>query len=166
MIHHISLSAQQPLRVAQVLAQLWNGQLAPFPPHPGSYAVFSLDQVGSLIEVYPLGTELLPGEADQQVNFRQVGLPEPQLQPQTTNAVSLYSASHAAISVPASRDRIFEIAARENWRAVQCSRDGAFEVIEFWIENRLLLELLPPDLAPKYLAFMQPQSLEKLMAQV
>ncbi|MFM7425618.1 MAG: hypothetical protein ACKO7W_11605 [Elainella sp.] len=166
MIHHISLSAQEPLRVAQVLAELWNGQLTPFPPHPGSYAVFSLDQVGSLIEVYPLGTELRPGAADQQVNFSQVDLPDRQIPLRTASPVSPYSASHAAISVPVSRDRIFEIAARENWRAVHCNRDGAFEVIEFWVENRLLLELLPPDLAPKYLAFMQPQSLQRLMAQV
>lgn len=35
-------------------------------------------------------------------------------------------------------------------------RRGLFEVIELWIENRVLIELLPPTIASGYLAFMEP----------
>ncbi len=152
MIHHISIAANQPLHVAQVLAELWQGQVIPFPNHAGSYVVLTFDPHGTLIEVCPRGTELAPGEGDQGVQFIQ--------NPQS----SAYTAVHAAISVPASEAQIREIAAREGWRAVCCDRAEYFEVIEFWIENQLLLELLPPTFAAKYLAFMQPQALQQVLA--
>jgi hypothetical protein len=76
---------------------------------------------------------------------------------------SAYSATHAAISTLASEAEIIALANREGWRALRCSRDGFFDVIEFWVENRLLLELLPPDIVPKYLAFIQPQALQNFL---
>jgi hypothetical protein len=36
-------------------------------------------------------------------------------------------------------------------------------VIEFWIENHLLMEILTPELAANYLQFMNPQSLEAFL---
>jgi hypothetical protein len=36
-------------------------------------------------------------------------------------------------------------------------------VIEFWVENQLMLELLTPAIAHKYLNAMHPQNLEQLM---
>ena len=152
MIHHISIPANDPLHVAQVLSELWKGQVAPFPAHSGSYVVFTLDSSGTLIEVYPLGTELMPGSNNQQVHFS------------SNSHSSTYTATHAAISVPVDAAQIQAIADREGWRALKCDRDGFFEVIEFWVENHLLLELLPPDLSPKYLSFMQPQSLQAFLA--
>jgi hypothetical protein len=38
-----------------------------------------------------------------------------------------------------------------------CDR-GPFEVIEFWVENKLMLELLPPVQAEKYLNFLKPEN--------
>jgi hypothetical protein len=46
------------------------------------------------------------------------------------------------------------------------SRDGLFDVVEFWIENRLMLELLTPAIAPKYLNFFSPQQLKELKSQL
>ncbi len=69
MIHHISLSVQNPQHVAQVLAEAINGQAFPFFPHPGSYMVFPLDEHGTGIELYPLKTQLIPGEGDNQCMF-------------------------------------------------------------------------------------------------
>ena len=37
MIHHISISAQNPQHVAIVLAEVVKGQAVPWTPHPGSY---------------------------------------------------------------------------------------------------------------------------------
>lgn len=151
MIHHISIPAENPFKVAQVLSELWNGQVAPFYPYTSSYVVFKLDDRGTLIEIYPLGTELFPGTGDDQVSFTE--------NPRS----SAYSATHAAISTVASEEEIIAIANREGWRALRCSRDGFFDVVELWVENRLLLELLPPDIAPKYLEFMQPKALQKFL---
>lgn len=53
---------------------------------------------------------------------------------------------------------------REGWRVVRRNRDSFFEVIKFWVENRLMLELLPPVLAQQYLEFTKPQNIEKFLA--
>lgn len=153
MIHHISIAANHPQHVAHVLAELCQGQSAPFPAYAGSYLVLALDPQGTMIEVHPHGTELRPGQEDE-ISYV------------THNpSASAYSAVHAAISVSTSEAQIRDIAAREGWRVMHCDRQGYFEVIELWIENQWLLELLPPDLAPQYLAFMQPQSLQQFLAQ-
>lgn len=152
MIHHISIAAENPYRVAQVLGELLIAQVAPFPPHPGSYIVMPLDEFGTAVEVLPLGTELCPGENDEQVQFVQ------------SHAASRLTATHAAVSVQLSQAEIEQIAAREGWRAVLCDRDGFFEVIEFWLENRFMLELLTPALASKYLEFTKPQNVLKFIA--
>jgi len=139
MIHHISIPAENPRRVAEVLAELWGGRSLPFAPLPGSYIVIVDDGRGSAIEVTPLGMELAPGVGDEQA------------QPLVNDNASPFTATHAALSVPAREEHIKEVAAREGWRAVTCDRGGAFEVVEFWIENRLLVEMLPPAMQRRYL---------------
>jgi hypothetical protein len=111
-----------------------------------------MDEFGTAIEVLPMGTELALEEDSDQVQFIQ------------TQAMSRLTATHAAISVPVSQARIEQIAAREGWQSRLCDRDGFFEVIEFWVENRLMLELLTPALASKYLEFTHPQNLLKVFA--
>ncbi|XGV99878.1 MAG: hypothetical protein ACAF41_13220 [Leptolyngbya sp. BL-A-14] len=152
MLHHFSIAAENPVRVAQALADLLNGEFAPFPPHPGSFMALSLDNYGTMIEVYPAETELMPGFGAEQVTF-------------SSNAfASPFSATHVAISVPLSQEEIEGIAAREGWRAVRCNRDGFFDVIEVWVENKLMLEFLTPAMAAKYVDFMQPENLAKFLA--
>ncbi|MEA5571113.1 hypothetical protein [Calothrix sp. UHCC 0171] len=141
MIHHISIAAHHPQHVAQVLAEVLKANVAPFPPHPGSYFVIPFDEQGTAIEVYPLGSELLPGDADEQCHFR------------INDRASEFTATHAAISVPVSREEIEEIGKREGWRVVYCDRESFFDVIEFWVENRLMIEFLTPQMASKYLKF-------------
>lgn len=151
MIHHLSIAAKNPLHVAQVLAEIWQGQVAPFPPHPGSFMVIAMDEFGTMIEVYPAGTTLIPGSAE--VKFAHQPTPAP------------YHATHAAVSVPSSREEIEQIAAREGWQVRYCSREGFFEVIEFWVENTMLIELLTPAMATRYLTFMQPANLAQFFAE-
>ncbi|BAY30832.1 hypothetical protein NIES2107_26800 [Nostoc carneum NIES-2107] len=141
MIHHISFAVNNPHHVAQVLAEILKAEAVPFPPHPGSYMVIPFDEHGTAIELYPSGTQLEPGEGDQQCEFVQ-------------NATSpKYVDIHAAISVPASQEEIQKIGDREGWRTVRCTRETFFDVIEFWIENRIMIELLTPEMATQYLQF-------------
>jgi hypothetical protein len=151
MIHHISIPANNPRHVAEVLAKIFGGKAAPFPPHPGSYLAVTYDEYGTMIEVYPLGIELIPGTGEQQVQF------------QDNTHPSQFYGIHAAISVPANQEQIEEIAASEGWRALRCNR-GNFEVIEFWIENHLMLEFLTPEMASQYLDFTQKRNLEQFFA--
>ncbi|MBE9180000.1 hypothetical protein IQ268_15630 [Oculatella sp. LEGE 06141] len=154
MIHHISIAANDPLHVAQVLAEMFAGQAIPFPEHPGSYIALPLDLHGTMIEVHPRGTELMPGSGMEACQARQNSNPSP------------YTATHAAISVSTSEDHIRAIAEREGWHIAQFSRQDFFDVIEVWVENQLLLEFLPPALAAKYLDFMQSTQLKQILAAV
>jgi hypothetical protein len=142
MIHHISIPARDPEHVARVIAELWQTVALPFPPYPDSFVVITDDGHGTDIEIAPLGIEFMPGEGDQQAQIIRKESPSP------------FSATHAALSVPVSEERIKEIAAREGWRAATLERGSFFQVVEFWIENRLLLELLPPNMVQRYLDFM------------
>ncbi len=97
MIHHMSISAQNPQHVAEVLAKIFKGQTVPFPPHPGSPMVLAMDEYGTAIEVYPAGTEVVPGIDDWA---------KPTLRERDSCAfirqpkISRFSAVHVAISVP------------------------------------------------------------------
>jgi hypothetical protein len=153
MLHHISVAVNNPQHVANVLAEIFQGSAIPFPPHPGSYMTVAGDKFGTLIELYPLGTELIPDAIDGQVGF--------QAQAQSAG----YIPFHAAISVPCNLEEIERIGAREGWRAYPCNRDGLFDVVELWVENRLMLELLTPTMATKYMECLNPEHLPALIEQ-
>jgi hypothetical protein len=154
MLHHISIAVNQPQQVAEVMAEIFQGQAMPFPPHPGSYMVLAMDEFGTLIEFYPMGTVLVP-----ELNQGQVGF-------ETTSQLATYTSFHAAISVPISLEEIERIADRAGWPIYVCSRDGLFDVVELWVENRLMLELLTPTMAEKYLQLFHPDQLEANLRQL
>ena len=55
------------------------------------------------------------------------------------------------ISLPLEQSEIESIAERKKWRCIRTSR-GYFDVIEFWLENTVLVELATPELAQQYTA--------------
>ncbi len=139
MIHHLSIPAQDPLHVAKTLVDLFNGKLSRVGPYDNSYIAWAGDEHGTAIEVFPVGTELLPDAGQGQANFRH-------------NPVSSgFVTTHAAVSVNRNTDEIIALAAREGWRALELSR-GSFNVIEFWIENRVMLELMTAEMTKAYLS--------------
>jgi hypothetical protein len=139
MIHHLSIPAAQPSHVAQVLAELLGGSVSRFGPYRDSYIAWADDEFGTAFEVLPLGTELFLDQREGYCNFRHNG------------AHTGFITTHAAVSVQRSKDEVIALAAREGWRAQELSR-GSFRVIEFWIENRVMLEVLTADMAAEYLA--------------
>ena len=138
MIHHLSIPAQDPHHVAMTLVELFNGRLSRFGPYKNSYIAWAGDEHGTAIEVFPVGTELYPDTGQGQANFKH------------NPASSGFVTTHAAVSVNRSKDDIMALAAREGWRAVELSR-GSFDVIEFWIENRVMLELMTSEMTLAYL---------------
>jgi hypothetical protein len=143
MLHHISFPASDPYRVARVLAELTNGQYFEFPVTPGAYMVNFSDAHGSALEIIPADRVWLPG-ADEV----EVGSAEP---------TGRCSGFHVAISVPVSRERIEEVGAREGWLVRACDR-GPFQLIELWVENRFMIEMLTSAMTPAYLSFMKPET--------
>lgn len=141
MIHHLSIAAQNPEHVAGVLAEIMGGMVVPFPPNPGSFFALQMDDHGSGVEVHPAGLELQPGDA--------VGAGFAKGEPHH------FSAVHFALSVATDGDAVEKIAAREGWKCYRCNR-GPFHVIEVWLENETMVEVLPPEYASEYLAFTRP----------
>ncbi|MBI4751294.1 MAG: hypothetical protein HY774_22670 [Acidobacteria bacterium] len=146
MIHHISISAKNTRKVADILAEVIGGQVAPAPPEfpSDSWFVLARDEYGSFIEVMPYGTELQPGDGIPTFIQTQPGSP--------------YSASHALISVTAPCNHIVQIGEREGWKTERCHR-GPFELIEFWVENRILIEFTTPEMTAQYIEFLTNTSL-------
>jgi hypothetical protein len=142
MIHHLSIAARDPQHAAGVLAELMGGKSVPFPPNPGSYFALQLDEHGSGVEVYPAGTELAPNGSTGGTFVKQ---PSPRG----------FGATHFALSVPTDGDTVEAIAAKAGWQCHRCNR-GPFHVIEVWVENETMVEILPPDYAAEYLAFTRP----------
>jgi len=156
MIHHVSFSARDPRHVAEVLAELMCGRAYPFPGSiPDSWMAVSGDACGTMVEVYPQDIALEPGQADdeQVVALRNQSAP---------NSVPF----HFLLSVPVDHGTIERIGKREGWRTRLYGRGALgqkplFHVVEFWIENRLMLELAPEDMMDGYLDLMQLPVLDK-----
>jgi hypothetical protein len=145
MIHHLSIAARDPKHAAGVLAELMGGTAVPFPPNPGSFFALQLDDHGSGVEVYPAGTELEPNGATGGSfvkHERQRG----------------FGSTHFALSVATDAKKVEEIAKRAGWQCFDCNR-GPFHVIEVWVENETMVEILPPAYAAEYLAFTRPDKM-------
>jgi hypothetical protein len=149
MIHHLSIAAREPKQAAGILAELMGGKAVPFPPNPGSFFALQLDDHGSGVEVYPAGTELEPNGSTGGTFVRQ---------PRTRG----FGATHFALSVATDRQKVEEIARRAGWNCFVCNR-GPFHVIEVWVENETMVEILPPEFAAEYLAFTRPDKVLKAM---
>jgi hypothetical protein len=147
MIFHFSISASDPQHVAGVIAELWRGRAQPFPPvATGSWMALACDDRNSLIEVYPFGCELRPADGDADA----VGEMNP--------APSRRTATHAAVATPLTEAEVFAIGAREGWETKYRKRGGAFGVIELWLENRVMIEVLTAEMQREYLALGRPPS--------
>jgi len=142
MIHHLSIAAQNPQQAAGILAEIMGGHSVPFPPNPGSYFALQLDEHGSGVEVYPAGTELEPG-GEIGGSF-------------VKKAPRGFGSTHFALSVKTDAATVKQIAARAGWQCYDCNR-GPFHVIEVWVDNVTMVEVLPPEYAAEYLAFTNPQ---------
>jgi hypothetical protein len=153
MIHHISIDAHNPSRVAGVLAELWQGKVYRF-LIPGSYLVMPFDNYGTHIVIFQAGDVWTPGTNTESAQVLQTVPP---------NRVAV----HAAMSVPTPQQQIEQVGQREGWRVLPRHRgEGVpFSAIEFWVENRILFEFFTPDFAPEYLQTMQPAKIAEILGQ-
>jgi len=135
MIFHASIPADDPERVARVLGELWQRDYFPFVLE-GTFVVFANDDLGTQLEIAPRPDEIVPAAE--------------QLDLQTNSAASPYNAVHINIDTPLAFEQVRRIADREGWIERVCDRGGAFNVIEFWLENKFLIELMTAHEAERY----------------
>lgn len=140
MIFHNSIPADNPELVAQVIAEIWRGKAETFrfPPWPGAFVAIAGDERDTTLEVYPRAQTMAPGEGDEPVWAK------------PDEAPSQFVAFHVAMMTPKTVEDVLAIAERAGWRALRCSRGDFFDVIEVWIENRLMLEVLTPEMQANY----------------
>lgn len=161
MINHVSIGVNNPEHVANVIAELWGGYAMPFPPSPGGYVVFEDDGRGTMIEIVPSDVQLVPG----------IGVPpEEGFTAETVtddfeatfvagNERSLFGSVHVNINSPLDEETIKSIAKREGWRCFTANRGGgAFQLIEFWLEDRFMLEVNTPAMTEVYQQIATPEN--------
>ena len=164
MINHISIAVHNPEKVANVLAELWNGMVIPFPPAPDSFIVLANDGRGSGVEVTPINTVLVPGEGlPPEENFSAETLTEShEAKFVASDFAPQYVATHLNINTHLSVEEVKEIANREGWRVLVCNRDrGLFQLIELWIEDRFMLEVMTPEQTARYVEITDPEFLAR-----
>jgi hypothetical protein len=164
MIAHLSIPAQDPRRVGAVIAKLIDGVLLPFPVVEGAVIAVARDGSGLGIEVWPdtvtqypgVGTPV-PGESthgpstnpwDFQLDYNS--------QPPRTNAV------HVAVTTRFSEEEVLELGRAEGWRCIASDRGGIFKVIELWLEDRFMLEVVTEEELPRYRAGAQPDAILRM----
>lgn len=136
MIFHISIAADDPKRTARMLAELWRGEAFPFPMvGKGSWVAHAGDDRRSTIEVYPRDMAIHPTERAAEEKY------EP---------VSRYGPFHAAVATPLSIEEVAEIGQRHGCHTSLCQRGPWFRVIEFWVDNSLMLEMMTPEMQQEY----------------
>ena len=136
MIFHISIAADDPKRTATMLAELWRGEAFPFPMvGKESWVAMAGDDRRSTIEVYPRDMALYPTERAGEERY------EP---------VSRNGPFHAAVATPLNIDEIEEIGREYGCHTSLCQRGPWFRVVEFWVDNCLMLEMLTPEMQDEY----------------
>jgi hypothetical protein len=157
MIHHVSIAAHDPKHVAEVLAELMGGRNYPFPGGiADSFIAVSGDRHGTAIEVYPDGMRLRPDGAGAVRGERSAPDDE-------------YGPFHLLLSVPTDQGTVEQIDKREGWTTRFCGRGAPgqkplFHVIEFWLENRVMVEVVPQDMIGDYERRLQFEVLDAMPA--
>lgn len=119
-----------------MLAELWRGEAFYFPMvGKGSWVAHAGDDRRSTIEVYPRDLALYPNMEGQGH--------------QRDEPVSRHGPFHAAVATPLSIEEVEEIGRRYGCHTILCQR-GPFRVIEFWVDNSLMLEMLTPEMQDEY----------------
>lgn len=167
MINHISIAVNEPEKVANVLAEIWDGMVFPFPPTPGSFFVLANDGKGTAVEVLPNGVVLTPGEglpADDdlaaETSANEAQFVQSEIKPR-------YVATHLNISTKKSIDELRELGRRQGWRTFVANRDhGLFQLVELWLEDGFLLEIMTPEQTERYVEITDPAFLTEAFAQI
>ncbi|HEX2873896.1 MAG TPA: hypothetical protein VHP33_21725 [Polyangiaceae bacterium] len=141
-IHHFTVPAREPARVAAVLAEILGARVVPLPHPVGTLLVYADDQDGSAIEVWPAQLRINSSATD--LELRELPLPEAW-------------PHHAYVTSDAcDTESILAIFAREGWWAELAHNgppNGGFSLVRGRIENHTGIELGGADMRQQYETF-------------
>jgi hypothetical protein len=133
-ILHASVTADDPKRSAETLALLLEGEAFPMGPGVGTWMAISTTS-DCVVEVMKRGSEFHP-------------VPREHVETRMGPPVR-HTGFHLLIETPLSEAQVLKLAEQRGAMAHR-SRHGFFDVIEFWIDDCLLVEVATPDLAEVY----------------
>lgn len=148
MIAHFSIPARHPEAAAAVFARIMDAVVLPFPPVAGGWMVVCRDGSGMGVEVLPETTAILRGEEEGEASV--FGFSSARLRHD--------GAIHVALTSKLSVAEIIALGEEQGWRAVHCDR-GPFDLVELWVDNRIMIEVLAPEGTARYLAAATPEAL-------
>jgi hypothetical protein len=165
MIAHVSIPARDPRAVAEVFGRIIDGMVMPFPVVEGAWVAIAHDGSGLGVEVVPDASAHHPGQGapDGTISNGPFVMPW-ETQIRQDGAAQEASGFHVAITTRLSVQEILAIGKANRWRAVHCDRGGVFDLVELWIDNRTLVEVLPPEGTARYHAFYTPQVAGRMFA--
>ena len=133
MIAHVSMPARDCAHVAKVLAEMLGGGALRFPPGgPDAYNCWSRNNDFQIV-VTPRGSVMVEGPDEQEWVSR----------PARTEDDGACE-SHFAMAVERPASEIVGMARAAGWHARVCNRGGLFDLVEVWVENSYLVEVLDP----------------------
>lgn len=138
MLLDASIPARHPAAVAGFIAELWDTRAMAMPPVPGRFVVMAADGSGAGLEVYPAG-------AAQERGPRAVltwPLPSPAA-----------STSRIVVSTGLDEAEVHLAAGIRGWQSRPATRSAEgrhWGVVEVWVEERLLVEVLTPEMQAEF----------------
>jgi hypothetical protein len=149
MILHASFTVGAPRDAAETVAQLIAGEALPFPElSDDAWIAMSGDDHGTLVEFVQRGTEFhyVPGGT---VAHRR-------------GEETRESGCHILIETPYDELRVLAIAEERGCRAHRAIH-GPVELIELWIEDCLLIEVVTPQMAAAYKSIATPANVRSMV---
>jgi hypothetical protein len=141
-IHHFTVPAQDPHKVAAVLAEILGARVVPLPHPVGTLLVYAGDADGTAIEVWP--AKLRIDDSRRELTLRELPLPEAW-------------PHHAFVTSEAcTTENILAIFAREGWHAEHAHNGPpgrGFSLVRGRIENHTTIELGGSDMRAEYERF-------------
>ncbi len=164
MIAHVSIPAKDPKQTSLLLAALMKGEAFPFPVVPGAWIAIANDGLGTAVEVYPNGMAHHAGEGEPDAAMQPSGpatLPwEDQIYPDGEQLRP--SAFHFAMTSPLGEAEVMELGRSAGLRTVRCERGGVFALVEIWLDDTLLVEVLTEGEPGRYAAFMNSEAVARM----
>ncbi|WP_019013740.1 hypothetical protein [Elioraea tepidiphila] len=140
MLLDASIPARHPAAVAGFIAELWGTEAVPAPPVPGRFVALAGDGSGAGIEVHPLGIGPV-----RSWNGTTAG-------PAPTSAATV---TRLVIGAALDESEVHLAAGVRGWQsrpAIRRAEGHAWRVIEVWVEERLLVEVLTPEMQAEFRA--------------
>jgi len=141
-IHHFTVPARDPERVARVLAEVLGARGIPIPHPEGTLLVYSGDPDGTAIEVWPATTRGDVG--GDELELRDLPLPE------------AWPHHGYVTSDVSNADQVVAAFAREGWKAHKVHNGpphSGFALVRGWIENHTTIEIGGREMREQYERF-------------